>query len=163
MSSFPHPHVTLDVKGVSCPGPILSAKRLVDDLAEGEVMLLVSDCVGTESDLFAWARATGNQVIGADKRPDGSQGYYIRKGHADHPPAQAVLDLRGVVCPGPIVEAKRLLGSMQAGEVLQLVSDCAGVRGDITGWADATGNEVIAAHEVATGTDEFYIRRGPGR
>jgi tRNA 2-thiouridine synthesizing protein A len=158
---FPTPHVTLDVKGVSCPGPILSAKRLVDDLAEGEVLLLVSDCAGTESDLFAWAR--GNQVVGADKRPDGSQGYYIRKGTADHPPAQADLDLRGVVCPGPIVEAKRLLGSMQPGEVLRLVSDCAGVRGDIAGWADATGHSIIATHEVATGTYEFFIRRGPNK
>jgi len=47
MTAFPTPHVTLDVKGVSCPGPILSAKRLIDDLAEGEVLMLVSDCIGT--------------------------------------------------------------------------------------------------------------------
>jgi len=163
MTAFPTPHVTLDVKGVSCPGPILSAKRLIDDLAEGEVLMLVSDCIGTESDLFAWARATGNEVVGAEKRPDGSQSYYIRKGRTDHPVAHAVLELRGVVCPGPIVEAKRLLGGMQPGEVLRLVSDCAGVRGDIAGWAAATGHEVVATHEVATGTYEFYIRRGPNR
>ena len=159
MTTLPTPHITLDVKGVSCPGPILGAKRLVDDMNEGEVLLLVSDCIGTESDLFAWAHATGNQIVGAEKRPDGSQGYYIRKGHGERPHAHAVLDLRGVLCPGPIVEAKRLLQGMQAGEVLRLVSDCVGVRGDIDGWAEATGHRVIAANEVATGTYEFYIRR----
>lgn len=160
MTTLPTPDVTLDVKGISCPGPILSAKRLVNDLGEGQVLLLVSDCVGTESDLSAWARATGNEVVGAERRPDGSQGYFIRKGHSERPTENAVLDLRGTVCPGPIVEAKRLLGAMQPGEVLRLISDCVGVRGDIDGWAQATGHRVLAAQEIGAGTYEFYIRRG---
>lgn len=159
MTTLPTPHITLDVKGVSCPGPILSAKRLVDDMAEGEVLLLVSDCPGTATDLSAWARATGNEVVGAEQRGDGSHAFYLRKGRADHPQPQATLDLRGVVCPGPIVEARRLLAGMGPGEVLRLVSDCAGVRGDISGWAEATGQTLLATHEIAPGCWEFYIRR----
>lgn len=159
MTNLPIPHVTLDVQGVSCPGPILSAKRLVDDLGEGQVLLLVSDCIGTEADLSAWAQATGNEIVGAERRPDGSQGFYIRKGQAPRPAAQAVLDLRGVVCPGPIVEAKHLLESLQPGEVLRLLSDCAGVRGDIDAWARATGHTLLAALEVGAGCYEFFIRR----
>jgi TusA-related sulfurtransferase len=156
----PHADITLDVKGVSCPGPLVGAKRLVDDLHEGGILLLISDCPGTEADLFAWARVTGNQVIDIEKLAQGGHGYYIRKGSTRHPRANAVLDARGSVCPGPIVEARRLLATMSSGEVLRLVSDCPGVRGDIAGWADATGMQLVDSAEIGPGQFEFYIRKG---
>ena len=155
-----HADVTLDIKGVSCPGPLIGAKRLVDDLAEGGVLMLISDCPGTEADLFAWARVTGNQVLDIVKLAEGGHGYYIRKGSSHRPRPNAVLDARGAVCPGPIVEARRLLASMKDGEVLRLVSDCPGVRGDIAGWADATGMKLVDSAEIGPGEFEFYIRKG---
>jgi len=158
-TTVPSPNVTLDVKGATCPGPLVGAKRIVDDLAEGQILLLISDCPGTEADLFAWSRVTGNQVIATEKRAEGGQGYYIRKGRPTHPQANAVLDLRGTVCPGPIVEARKLLGSMDVGEVLQLVSDCPGVKGDIAGWARQTGFELLDSIEIAPGEYEFYIAK----
>ena len=47
------PTVTLDMRGTSCPAPLLGAKRIVDDLRPGQVMLLYSDCPGTQDDLFS--------------------------------------------------------------------------------------------------------------
>lgn len=158
-TTVPTANVTLDVKGATCPGPLVGAKRIVDDLAEGQILLLVSDCPGTEADLFAWSRVTGNQVIATEKRADGGQGYYIRKGRPTRPQANAVLDLRGTVCPGPIVEARKLLGSMNVGEVLRLVSDCPGVKGDIAGWAQQTGFRLLDSIEIAPGEYEFYIAK----
>lgn len=154
------PNVTLDLKGLTCPGPLLGAKRIVDELAEGQTLLLISDCPGTEADLFAWARVTGNQIVATDKRTDGGHGYYIRKGHSMRPDANVMLDMRGAVCPGPIVEAKKLLNAMQAGEVLKLVSNCPGVRSDITGWAEATGMKLLDSAEIAPGEYEFFIAKG---
>lgn len=84
-TTVPTANVTLDVKGATCPGPLVGAKRIVDDLAEGQVLLLISDCPGTEADLFAWSRVTGNQVIATEKRGDGGLGYYIRKGRPTRP------------------------------------------------------------------------------
>lgn len=153
-------NVTLNMKGTTCPGPLVGAKRVVDDLAEGEVLLLISDCPGTEADLFAWARVTGNQIIATEKQREGGHGYYIRKGCPNRPKTNAVLDARGSVCPGPIVEAKRLITAMQSGEVLRLVTDCPGVQGDIIGWTEATGLKLVASAEIAPGEYEFYIEKG---
>ena len=53
-------NVVLDMKGLSCPKPLIGAKRMVDELAAGQVLLLISDCPGTQDDLFAWAGLTKN-------------------------------------------------------------------------------------------------------
>ena len=153
------PAVTLDMRGTSCPAPLLGAKRIVDDLAPGEVLLLLSDCPGTPDDLFAWSRHTDHHVVRSERRPDGSHAFYIQRGRAQHVAPNAVLDLTGVVCPGPIVEAKKLLGSMAPGETLKLVSNCPGIGADIPEWVKATGFALLATEEVSAGKFEFYIRK----
>jgi TusA-related sulfurtransferase len=155
-------NVVLDMKGLSCPKPLLGAKRMVDELAAGQILLLISDCPGTQDDLFAWAKATGNQIVKHERMAEGGVGYFIQKGESTHkvPAAQVALDIRGATCPGPIVEAKKLLNGMQSGEVLKLTSDCPGVVTDIGGWASATGMEILDAVEVSIGVHEFYIRKG---
>ena len=69
----------------------------------------------------------------------------------------AALDMRGATCPGPIVEAKKLLDGMRKGEVLQLTSDCPGIRADVRSWVKATGIALADAREVAPGEYQFYI------
>ncbi len=152
--------VVLDMKGLSCPRPLIGAKRMVDELAPGQVLLLVSDCPGTPDDLFAWAKHTGNQILKSEKMPEGGIGYHIQKGQGHAHQANVTLDIRGVVCPGPIIEAKKLLNGMQTGEVLKLISDCPGVPSDIVGWASATGMTLLDTLEVGAGVNEFYIRKG---
>lgn len=154
---LPTPDATIDLKGLTCPGPIVTAKRMVDDLAEGQTLLLISDCPGTEADLFSWARVTGNQVVTTNRQSDGSHAYYIRKGRSTRPHAHAVLDVRGAVCPGPIVEAHKLLNSMGRNEVLRLVSDCPGVERDIASWTASTGVRLLLSAEIDPGEFEFFI------
>ena len=67
--------------------------------------------------------------------------------------------MRGSVCPGPILEAKKLINGMRSGEVLRLISNCPGSRDDVEDWARNTGlglDEIIqiGAHEF-----EFFIRK----
>lgn len=155
-----HTDVTLDLKGLTCPGPLLGAKRMVDDLNAGQVLLLVSDCPGTHDDLLAWAKQTGNQVLKTEKLTEGGTGYYIQKGQSGEHKANVLLDIRGVHCPGPIVEAKKLLNGMSKGEILRLISNCPGILSDIGGWADATGMKVVDTVEVGAGEYEFYIQKG---
>ncbi len=154
-------NVVLDMKGLSCPRPLIGAKRMVDELNAGQVLLLISDCPGTQDDLFAWAKQTGNRILKTERIPEGGTGYHIQKGDgARLPAAHVTLDLCGAVCPGPIVEAKRLLDGMRSGEVLKLVSDCPGVQSDIGGWAAATGMTLLGDIEQAADVHEFYIRKG---
>ena len=153
--------VTLDVSGLPCPAPLLGAKKLIDDLQPGQTLRLISDCPGTADDLFSWAKVTGNVVLGSEKLATGKSAYLIQRagGASATPIAHVTLDMRGVSCPGPIVQAKKLLDGMRPGEVLQLVSDCPGSADDITSWARAGAAELLFAHESGRGVHEFYLRR----
>jgi len=155
-----HANVKLDLRGLTCPAPLLGAKRVVDDLKNEQILLLISDCPGTRDDLFAWAEQTHNNVLKTEAMPEGGTGYYIMKGKEAERKANVVLDIRGVVCPGPIVEAKKLLNGMSSGEILKLVSNCPGIRSDIVGWASMTGVKIIDTIEVAAGEFEFFLQKG---
>lgn len=154
-----HADIKLDLRGLTCPAPLLGAKRVVDDLKNRQVLLLISDCPGTRDDLFAWAKQTHNEVQKTETMPDGGTGYYIMKGTGSEHKANVILDIRGVHCPGPIVEAKKLLNGMNTGEVLELISNCPGIRSDITGWASMTGVKIIDTVEVAEGGFKFYLQK----
>lgn len=154
------PSVTLDMSGLTCPAPLLGAKKVVDDLSPGDTLLLVSDCPGTADDLHAWAGFTGNEVVSSQPVEGKRIGYLIRKGGSARPTANAVLDVRGLSCPGPIIEAKKLLDGMQPGEVLLLISNCPGTPADIEAWTHSAARvELAGKHDSSRGTHEFYLRR----
>ncbi len=152
-------NVKLDMRGLTCPAPLLGAKRVIDDLKNEQILLLISDCPGTKDDLYSWAEQTHNKVLKTQAMPDGGTGYYVMKGKGAMRKANVILDIRGVHCPGPIVEAKKLLNGMSSGEILKLVSDCPGIRSDIVGWADSTGVNIISTIEAAAGEFEFFLQK----
>jgi tRNA 2-thiouridine synthesizing protein A len=158
-TSTPKPHVTLDMLGAACPGPMIGARRVLDDLLSGEVLLLKSDCPGTRDDLLSWPKYADVEIVKTQKLPRGGAAYYIRKGKGRRVSANAVLDMRGTTCPGPVIEAKKLLNGMRTGEVLQLLSDCPGIRADVRSWVKATGLELADARESAPGEYVFHIRK----
>ena len=50
----------LDTRGLSCPLPILKAKKALADMGSGEVLKVVSTDPGSVRDFQAFARQTGN-------------------------------------------------------------------------------------------------------
>lgn len=153
------PQIILDMKGAVCPGPLLGARRMLDELLPGETMLLISDCPGTKDDISSWSRYSDVALLKTEKQRQGGTGYYLRKGKAKRVSPNAVLDVRGATCPGPIVEAKKLLNGMRKGEVLELLSDCPGIRADVRSWVKATGLELTNTRETGPGEYEFHIRK----
>lgn len=155
------PAVTIDLSGLPCPAPLLGTKKIIDDLQAGQSMLLLSDCPGTADDLHAWCKFTGNEMVRIEKQADGKTAYTLRKagGASTTPIAHATLDMRGVSCPGPILEAKKLLDGMKSGEVLQLVSDCPGSVSDIESWGRTSVIELLASLPMARNAHEFYLRK----
>ena len=154
------PEVTLDMSGLSCPAPLIGAKKIVDDMEAGKSLLLISDCPGTSDDLSAWARHTGNDVSVKDKMEGGRTAYLITRGSGTAPlKPNVTLDVRGVSCPGPILEAKKMLDGMKSGEVLMLVSNCPGTPADIDAWVKNTALELVNRVEIARGSFEFYLRK----
>lgn len=153
------PDVTLNLTGVSCPGPIIGAKKMIDELQEGQVLLLISDCPGTQDDLYAWAGSTGNRVLKVERFANGSSGYHVQRGTGARRTANVSLDMRGSVCPGPILEAKKLIHGMHKGEVLRLMSNCPGTRDDVEDWTRNTGLNLLEVIQIGAHEFEFYIRK----
>ena len=49
---------TLDVKGVSCPMPVVKTKQAIDELDDGEILEVLATDSGSMSDIAGWAEAT---------------------------------------------------------------------------------------------------------
>jgi tRNA 2-thiouridine synthesizing protein A len=47
----------------------------------------------------------------------------------------STVDARGSACPGPLLEAKKGIGKVKVGEVLEIYSNDSGTRTDIPAWS----------------------------
>lgn len=68
------------------------------------------------------------------------------------------VDARGSACPGPLLEAKKGIGKVMVGQVLEIFSNDAGTRNDIPAWSNKVGHEYLGYLE-ADGYDKHYVRR----
>lgn len=68
------------------------------------------------------------------------------------------IDLSGSCCPVPIMETNKTMKTMQAGEVLEVISTDVGSRMDIPAWCRRTGNDLLHTEE-ADGVYRYLIRR----
>ncbi|WP_232701784.1 sulfurtransferase TusA family protein [Halobacterium wangiae] len=70
---------TLDVKGASCPMPVVKTKSAADDLAEGEVLEVLATDSGSMSDIEGWAKGTDGVEL-LDQVEDGDlYKHYVQK------------------------------------------------------------------------------------
>lgn len=75
-------------------------------------------------------------------------------------PATAnTVDARGSACPGPLLEAKKAIGSVKVGDILEVLSNDPGTKDDIPKWAGKVGHQYIG-HMTADGYDRMFVRRG---
>jgi TusA-related sulfurtransferase len=72
--------------------------------------------------------------------------------------ATKVVDARGSACPGPLLEAKKGIGAVAVGEVLEIWSGDAGTKRDIPRWTEKVGHEYVGCIE-ADGYDRIFIKR----
>lgn len=69
---------TIDARGQSCPGPLVSLARALKDAKPGDVLELLATDPGSRSDVPAWATLTANELLEASER-DGTFRYLVRK------------------------------------------------------------------------------------
>ena len=154
---IPTPQLTLQLNGLTSPGPLPSLQRTMTSLARGETLLLVSDFPGIESDLFLWAKQTNNQILAIDRSAKKGFGFYILKG--DPWPADKSLDVTGARCPTPVIEAGKAMVTMTKGMSIKLMSDCDVSPAEVTTWAKSTGHALLGMTEDARGVFRFYIQK----
>ena len=70
-----------------------------------------------------------------------------------------VVDARGAACPGPLLEAKKAMGSVAVGEVLELWSSDSQTKNDVAAWSGKVGHEFLGV-EPAEGYERVFVRRG---
>jgi tRNA 2-thiouridine synthesizing protein A len=69
-----------------------------------------------------------------------------------------VVDARGSACPGPLLEAKKGIGAVSVGAVLEIWSSDPITKTDIGAWAAKVGH-VFLGYSPADGYDRVFIRR----
>jgi len=68
-----------------------------------------------------------------------------------------VLDVKGLMCPMPLVKSRKAIMEVEIGEVLEVIATDKGSIKDFQGWAKAAKNvELIAQNEEADGEATFY-------
>ena len=73
--------------------------------------------------------------------------------------ANKVVDARGTSCPGPLLEAKKAIGTIASGEIMEVLSADEGTKRDIPKWAGKKGHEYMGTVEES-GFFKIYLRKG---
>ena len=68
----------LDVKGLTCPMPLLKAKKTLNDMEAGAVLKVLATDPGSLRDFEVFARQSGNKLLDSSNI-DGVYCYYLRK------------------------------------------------------------------------------------
>jgi len=54
---------TLDLKGLSCPLPIVKTAQAVKELASGDLIEALATDPGSVADFTAWCKSTGHELV----------------------------------------------------------------------------------------------------
>lgn len=57
------------------------------------------------------------------------------------------VDARGTACPGPLLEAKKAIGTIKSGDIMEVLSADEGTRVDIPKWCAKQGHEYLGTVE----------------
>ncbi|MEI6875812.1 MAG: sulfurtransferase TusA family protein [Spirochaetota bacterium] len=61
--------------------------------------------------------------------------------------AAKIVDARAVACPGPLLAAKKSMGDMDSGQVMEVYSSDEGTKVDIPKWCGKMGHEYLGVVE----------------
>jgi tRNA 2-thiouridine synthesizing protein A len=68
------------------------------------------------------------------------------------------VDARGTACPGPLLEAKKAIGTINTGEIMEVLSSDEGTKRDIPKWTQKKGHEYLGVIEES-GYFKLYLKK----
>jgi len=68
------------------------------------------------------------------------------------------VDARGTACPGPLLEAKKAIGTISTGDIMEVLSADEGTKVDIPKWCSKQGHEYLGTVEES-GFFKIYLRK----
>jgi tRNA 2-thiouridine synthesizing protein A len=69
-----------------------------------------------------------------------------------------VLDTKGLLCPMPVIKARKAIKELEIGQVLEVQATDKGSVKDFEAWARQTGNDLLDWNE-GNGIFTFHFRR----
>jgi len=69
----------VDASGLSCPLPILRAKKALATMSTGQILRVVATDPGSVRDFEAFARQTGNELIKTGELDEGAFEFFLRR------------------------------------------------------------------------------------
>jgi TusA-related sulfurtransferase len=72
--------------------------------------------------------------------------------------AAKVADARGSACPGPLLEAKKSIGGVPVGGVLEILTTDPQTKSDMTAWCNKVGHGFLGVAE-ADGYERVFVKR----
>ena len=72
--------------------------------------------------------------------------------------AAKVVDARGTACPGPLLEAKKAIGTVSVGQTIEVWSGDPSTKMDLPKWSAKVGHDYLGAIE-ADGYDRIFVVR----
>jgi tRNA 2-thiouridine synthesizing protein A len=69
---------TVDARGQSCPGPLVTLHKALRGAARGDLLELLATDPGSKSDVPSWAKLSGNELLEATEDA-GVFRYVVRK------------------------------------------------------------------------------------
>jgi tRNA 2-thiouridine synthesizing protein A len=69
-----------------------------------------------------------------------------------------VLNAKGLACPMPIVQTKKAMNELEAGQVLEIHATDKGAKNDLAAWAKSGGHELLQTEEGDV--LKFWIKKG---
>lgn len=69
----------VDARGLNCPLPILRAKKALAELQTGQTVRVLATDPGSVKDFQAFARQTGNELLGQNETPERVFEFFLRR------------------------------------------------------------------------------------
>ena len=69
------------------------------------------------------------------------------------------VDARGTSCPGPLLAAKKAMGEINSGDILEILSSDEGTKKDVPKWATKKKHEYLGTVEES-GYFKIYVKKG---
>ena len=80
---------------------------------------------------------------------------------SDAAPADSTLDATGLLCPLPVLKARRALRDVPAGGILEVLATDPGATKDFEHFCQTTGCELLESGEAEGGVLRFRLKK-PG-
>lgn len=72
-------HTFVDAKGLACPMPVVKAKKAIEALKPGEIMLLETTDRGSLKDFQGWVNRTHHELMKVEEK-ETSIRFWVKRG-----------------------------------------------------------------------------------